>query len=207
MFLIARIYNESKVSKILGHVHFDLHFVLESKVSREYLVKTVDTFLSLRMRVQFLFFCFENRYFSFVEIFLLIVLFTSTFFFHFELFLSCRLVSSNGWPVINGTKCFPLFGTLPGTLKTPFTAHSVEKFLLYKTVDFVSQISFSCRRKIEKTDRYSNAQLRFSIFFFGHLSICVSLWSSSSMLNVKYLAAIDREFFALCVEDLFKAPR
>jgi hypothetical protein len=69
---------------------------------------------------------------------------------------------------------------------------------------FVFQVSFSCQRKIDKINTYSIMQLR-SPILCKNLSICVSLFSSGSILKAKYLVSIDREFSALYFHDLFKA--
>jgi hypothetical protein len=58
------------------------------------------------------------------------------------------LQQHNGWGVMNGRLLFSVFEPLKNRFKIRFIAHSIENSLFYKTVDFVFQISFSCRQKI-----------------------------------------------------------
>ena len=80
-----------------------------------------------------------------------------------------------------------------------------EFFALQNCLLCFSNKLFNCRCKIEKNNTYSIVQLRFPIFC-RYPSICVNLCSSSSMLKLKYIASIDREFCALHFYDIVKAP-
>jgi len=81
-------------------------------------------------------------------------------FFWFTLIDKLNHLFSNGWWIINIPLLFSIFETFDNCFYFSWWSHSLEKLILYASVDFTFQIDFSSQRQIHEINTYSIVQLR-----------------------------------------------